>query len=98
MTALVPYGAFPGFVLNAECRAIAAHYGVSWRALRAPRGRVNEMLKASRDALFWKLSNERKFSAQRIARLLGESARNVRRGVQRHEARVVEARQTMGIK
>lgn len=89
---IVPYGASPGFSLQAEIREIAAHYGILPKSLRANDGRHSVFVRMARDALFWKLIARREISPARAAQLLGCDASTARRAAERHEQAIREWR------
>lgn len=93
MSAQIPYGAISGFVLAVDMREIAAHYGVRWRLLRGS-GDKGEQLAHARDALAWKLIQQRKLTPQRAGDLIGMSAKTAREAAARHAHRVAQFRST----
>jgi len=97
VSAIVPFGALPGFNLAAEMREVASYYGVNWRALRGRGKAANEQITLARHALIWKLSKERKLSTRRIAMLIDLSHGKVAEAVKLHEKRIDEFKTTSGI-
>lgn len=93
-----PFGALPGFNVQAVMREVAAHYGVDWHALRKD-GRSSELIALARHALFWKLATQHKLSPNKIAGLIGKvSGRQVRDGVELHQKRIEQFRTAHQIK
>lgn len=96
---IIPYGALPGFNKDAEAREVAAHYDVSWIAVRKVDGRRASMRVAlARHALFWKLHTEHGCSVRRISQLLNCSRRMVHEGITLHKKRIEEFQATSGLK
>lgn len=101
---MIPFAAVPGFVLNAELREVAAHYGVRTAWLRRGSSatgrsgrRLEQRLSEARDALFWKLIVGRGFPAARAGALLNCTAKTVREGAERHARRIRDFRSAAGI-
>lgn len=92
MSALIPFGASNAFVLAVDMREVAAHYGVRWRQLRGVTPGSSETLRLARDALFWKLVIQRRFSSARAAQILGVGVKAAREAVARHAHRIAEHR------
>jgi hypothetical protein len=86
----IPYGALTGFLLPADIREVAEHYGVRATALRAASGRAvgDDRVLEAFDALQWKLTRDRGLSLATAAALLGTDIGTVRAGVAAHEARL----------
>lgn len=94
---IVPFGALPGHTLSVEMREIAAHYGIRTRSLKRRDARHGEHVAAARDALFWKLIVQRKWSAERAAQAMGVSAKTASAAAQRHASQIAAFREAHGL-
>lgn len=95
---IIPYGALPGFSLSVARREIAAHYGVRARSLMRRGRRRTEQEAEARDALCWKMLTRHGWTASRLGKALGCSARTVTASAERHAAIIEEFRVTHDIK
>jgi len=90
---IVPYGALPGVSLQAELREVAAYYGIPTRALMRSRPRAGDpgdLIGQARQALFWKLTEQRKIAPAKVARMTRCTRRTVVRGAAEHKKRILE--------
>jgi hypothetical protein len=92
----VPYGAIAGFLLPADIREVAAHYGVRSKMLRRRDGRTDPRIAEARAALYWKLTRKRGMSPERVGQLLRVTGEAVRKGAEAHARRIDEYRATAG--
>ena len=93
---MVPYGALPGFSITTEIRYIAAYYRLGPLTLRRSRD-SSERVAEARQALYWRLTHERKLSDAVAGRLLAISAKVVRSGAAKHAARIKEFSAASGV-
>lgn len=87
---IVPFGATRGFSLQNEVREIAIHYSVRERALRRHDRNAPARVREAQDALYWKLTEQRALSAERVGQLLKVSRSTVERGAIAHKQRLLE--------
>lgn len=92
----VPYGALTGFLLPADIREVAAHYGVRARTLKRRDGRSDPRIAEARAALYWKLTKQRGLTPERVGQMLGVSGEAARKGAALHAQRIDEFRASAG--
>lgn len=88
----VPFGAVPGFSLQADISEIAYYYRVRAKALRdLSRIDLSDDELEAADALVWRLIEQRRAKPGLVAEWLGTDIETVRASVMAHEARIKAA-------
>lgn len=91
MSAIIPYGSNGAWTLDNDIAELAAHYRLRFKTLKKSDARAGGLVAAARDALVWKLLEQRKFSVERVSQLLKlKDAKSVREARARHLHRVKE--------
>jgi hypothetical protein len=88
MSVTIPYGASGAWSLDNDIAEIAAHYRLKFKTLKRSDGRAGGLVAEARDALAWKLVEQRKFSIERAAQLIGLNGKSVREAKARHVHRI----------
>lgn len=88
MSVAVPYGASGAWSLDNDIAEIAAHYRLRFRTLKKSDARAGGLVSEARDALAWKLVEQRAFSTERAAQLMRLNEKSVREARARHAHRI----------